>query len=92
VNLLIHNQLQTLGMLDREIRRQEAALRRLYAAVAPSFEDVFLTLRLRSTRQHRVLRLVAAVSIAGLVLAHIVYVFVTDPARSWLCALLGTCR
>lgn len=87
VNLLIRNQTQTLSVLDKEIERQELTMQKQYAGVKSMFDDVFSSLRKRSMSQHRVLRWINVVLFAGLVLAHVVYVALTEPVHHLLVSL-----
>ncbi len=81
---VLSNQWQTLAVLADEINRQRTQIEKEYRGIASRFVDVFTFLERRLRVQRRALFAVGCVLAVGLVLAHVVYFKLTEPASAWL--------
>lgn len=87
--LLLRNQSHTLEVLDVEIARQKEQLMKEYAPIAGRFKDVFDFLIRRVRHQERILWFIGGVVVVGWVLAHLIYFFLTPPARTLFERVVG---
>ncbi len=84
---VLNNQLQTLDVIADEIaRKKKKTLIEKYAKVLDIVAETFPQLEKRLAAQRGAFKVVRGVVIVGLVLAHIMYVALTEPFRSFVVA------
>lgn len=82
---VLNNQLQTLGVIEDEIDRKKAkTLVEKYADIQDIVGATFPKLKDRLENQRSAFKVVRGVVIVGLVLAHVMYVALTEPFRSFV--------
>lgn len=79
--LVMRNQLHTLSAIKEEIERKRKHIEREYAAVNDIVGKAFPSLNKRVCAQRVTLYAVDAVVAAGVVMAHVMYFVLTEPAR-----------
>ncbi len=79
--LVMRNQLHTLDALDGEIQRKKVKIEKEYAPIRDVVGSIFPQLEARLRTQRCAFRTVDFVVTIGLILAHIMYFLLTDPAK-----------
>lgn len=86
---VLRNQLHTLNAIGAEIARKKEQMRREYKSVEDLISKSFPLLEARLRAQRYAFYTVDLILVIGLILSHIVYLFLTDPARIWFLKLLS---
>lgn len=87
--LVMRNQLHTLDALDNEIQRKKVKIEKEYAPIRDVVGSIFPQLEARLRTQRCAFRTVDVVVTIGLILAHIMYFLLTDPAQSAFTQVAG---
>lgn len=85
--LVMRNQLHTLDALDEEIKRKQRKIETDYAQVKDVVSNIFPQLKNRLKTQRWAFRAVDLVIAFGLILAHVMYVALTQPAQIYFIKL-----
>ncbi len=86
--LVMRNQRHTLGAIGEEIERKCKQIKRDYAAVQDVVGKTFPLLKRRLCTQRWALRAVDAIVVVGVLMAHGMYLVLTDPVRIFVCEYL----
>lgn len=86
---LLRNQLHTLNAIGTEIDRKKQQMLNEYKSVADLITKSFPLLEARLRSQRCAFLAVDIVLVIGLILSHVVYLVLTDPARAWVLNLLS---
>lgn len=86
--LILRNQKHTLTVIGEEIERKKSQMLMKYSTVADLITQSFPTLERRLKIQRIAFYVVDAILCIGFIIAHVVYLMITLPAKEWLLNLV----
>jgi hypothetical protein len=86
---VLRNQFHTLKAIGDEIERKKQKMLNDYKSVEDLITKSFPFLETRLRAQRWAFYVVDFILVVGLILSHVVYFFLTDPARVWLLRLFS---
>ena len=86
---VLRNQLHTLNAIGEEIARKKQQMLNEYKSVEDLITKSFPFLETRLNAQRLAFYVVGTILVVGLILAHVVYFFLTEPAHIWILKLLS---